>query len=752
MSLTRAPVRQFIRYVLLSAVLFALAGCAQQRIRDQATGAVEAGNHEAAVKILEDGTQIYPDSSLLRSGLIQAKEAVLARRLAEAASLRAAGKLDEAKAAFVKAKAFDVSGSRVASLIQDVERQIRLRDAVQQVKGLLDKGDDAQALVLLTNALKDQPKEPELLALQRKLELKARQGYASKALTALVESHPISLDFRDASLRMVLDVVSRNSGINFIFDKDLRPEHRVTVLLRNVQVEDAIDLIVSTHQLSKKVIDQRTVLIYPNTPEKQREHQEQVIKVFYLSSAEAKGAAAFLKSMLKVKDPFIDDRANMLAIRESAETVQMAERLISLYDSLEPEVLMDVEVIEVSSSRLTQLGIKFPDTFALTPLTAAGSSSGLTLGNVQGINADRIGLSASGLMLYLKREVGDVNVLANPKIRAKNKEKAKIMIGDKIPVITATVSTGGFVSDSVNYVDVGLKLEVEPTVFVDDEVNIKVSLEVSSLGNATKTSSGTQAYQIGTRNASTMLRLRDGETQLLAGLISREDRANASRVPGAGDIPVLGRLFSAQQDDTKRTELVLAITPRIIRNQRYPELTQTEMLVGTEAQPKFRNPGVVNLKSRSAPTGDESANSEGAPEASNLPVLSWKAPSEVKVGDTFELALNLKSGVLLRGTPVQISYPREMFTAVAVSEGTYFSQGGSTTSFTQSIEAELGRVNAGIIRLRDEGTAGNGSVVTIKFTALNSGQGTITLTGFDGVGLTDKQRPQLPVAVQLDVK
>ena len=408
---------------------------------------------------------------------------------------------------------------------------------------------------MIANALKNNPRHAGLLAAQRRIEITLRQAQVAASESVLSEKRPISLDFRDASLRTVLDVVSRNSGINFVLDRDIRPDIQVTIFLRQARLEDALDLIVGTNQLAKKVVDGKTVVIYPNTPEKQREYQEQIVRVFYLASTEAKGAAAFLKAMLRIRDPFVDDRTNMLALRDSQENIQLAERLVALYDTADPEVLLEAEVLEVSSSRLTELGIKYPDHFILTPLPPPGQS-GLTLGNIQNIGPDRIGLTIPSLLVNLKREVGDFTTLANPRIRARNKEKARVLIGDKLPIITTTMATGGFVADSVSYLDVGLKLEVEPTIYPDDEVAIRINLEVSNPGNAVRTSSGTLAYQITTRNATTVLRLRDGETQLLAGLIGKDDRTNSSRVPGLGDIPVLGRLFSTQTDDNKRTELV----------------------------------------------------------------------------------------------------------------------------------------------------------------------------------------------------
>src|SRR5207248_8038568 len=188
------------------------------------------------------------------------------------------------------------------------------------------------------------------------------------------------------------------------------------------------------------------------------------------------------------------------------------------------------------------------------------------------------------IVFNLRQQVGRNNILANPRIRAKNREKARIHIGDKVPVITTTAGATGFVSESLNYLDVGLKIEVEPQVFLEDDVGIKIGLEVSNIGQQTKTASGTVAYTVGTRNTTTTLRLHDGETQVLAGLISDEDRRNSSQVPGLADLPVAGRLFQNRTDTANKTEVVLLITPHVVRNIERPEVRQEEFNSGTEAE------------------------------------------------------------------------------------------------------------------------------------------------------------------------
>jgi general secretion pathway protein D len=188
------------------------------------------------------------------------------------------------------------------------------------------------------------------------------------------------------------------------------------------------------------------------------------------------------------------------------------------------------------------------------------------------------------IALNLRQQAGRTNILANPRIRAKSREKARIHIGDKVPVITTTAGATGFVSESINYLEVGLKLEVEPQVYLDNDVGIKVGLEVSNVGAQTKTSSGTIAYTVGTRNTATTLRLHDGETQILAGLISDEDRRSASQVPGMSKLPVLGRLFKSTDDNVTKTEIVLLMTPRVVRNIERPAARIEQFSSGTDAE------------------------------------------------------------------------------------------------------------------------------------------------------------------------
>jgi general secretion pathway protein D len=730
---------------LLTAV--ALAGCAEQRLHDNSRDLLRQGDYEVAVDALDAGARAYPNNPQLAADAIQARRQALTLLIADADTARKQQRFDDAKAALERARRFDATGQRVEPLLAQLAVERRQFEALAQADELVKAQDLRGASRVIAEALKDNSHQPQLLAAQRRIEQLAHAAQP-RGYVRLKETRPISLDFRDASLRTVLDAVTRNSGVNFVLDKDLRVDSRVTIFLHGASVEDAVDLIVSTNQLARKMIDDQTMLIYPNTPDKQRDYQEQVVRVFYLTSSEAKGAAAFLKSMLKLRDPFVDERSNMLAVRDTPENIELATRLLSLYDTADPEVTLDLEVLEVSTTRLTELGLAFPNSVSFTPLAPSGAS-GLTLGNIKNLTRNDIGVGVGAVTLNLRREVGDTRTLANPSIRVRSKEKAKVMIGDKVPVITTTTGQAGFVSDSVSYLDVGLLLEVEPTVFADDDVAIKMGLEVSSVTGQVKSGNGTLAYQIGTRNASTFLRLHDGETQLLAGLISHDEQTTATRVPGLGDLPVVGRLFSSQLDNGSHSELVLAVTPHIVRNVRRPDSDEAELWIGTESAPRLR--AISNRAAVLAPPPASGPLAGVAPSvpvpiaashtipaqagvpAGPLPTLHLTGPASVKVGDIVRMRIELDSAVGLRGLPLQLSFDKDTLSLLMVEEGGFFSKDGETTSFTQTIQGADGVARAGVLRNSATPASGKGTVYTLQFKAIKPGTATVAVTGVNAI-------------------
>jgi general secretion pathway protein D len=453
--------------------------------------------------------------------------------------------------------------------------------------------------------LTENPQQRDARRLQRAIDEKLVKPVIVSAELKPTTTMPISLDLRDVTVRNVFEVLQKATGITFVFDRDVRTDQRTSIALRNAAVEEAIRLVLLTNQLEQKVVNETTVFVYPNTPQKQREYQELVVKSFYLANADVKQTANMIRTLVKTRDIFIDEKINLLIIKDTPNAIRLAERLIAAHDLAEPEVMLEVEVLEVARNRLLELGIRFPDSLAVSLQGAAGTPGTLTL--PEWLNRDsslvRLSFTDPLFLFSLHQNDGATTVLANPRIRVKNKDKARIHIGDRVPVITTTAAaTGGFVSESVTYLDVGLKLEVEPLISLEDEVGIKVGLEVSNIVREVRpTGSTSLVYQIGTRTAATNLRLRDGETQVLAGLINDDDRHIADKVPGLGDLPVAGRLFKHTTDNQNRTEIVLLITPRLMRTLARPDAGSVEFAAGTEASTGTPRLGAAPLSIPSIP-------------------------------------------------------------------------------------------------------------------------------------------------------
>jgi len=564
-----------------------LAGCATAPSPvEQAREYYSAGRGDEALTVLEQAMRQRPGDQGLRREYFRLRDTLAGQWLAQAEVLRQAGHHDEAQALYARVQAHDPGNPRAQSGLAQIDTDRRHRALVAEAEQLVKAGKAREAQDILRPVLTEYPQHREARRLQRTIDERLLKPAIATVQLRPSIAKPISLDLREVTLRNVFEVLQRASGINFVFDRDVRTDQRTSIALRDATIEEAIRMAMLTNSLENKVLSENTVFVYPNTPQKQREYQELVVKGFYLSNADVKQTANMIRTLVKTRDIFIDEKINLLVLKDTPAAIQLAQRLIAAQDLAEPEVMLEVEVMEVNRNKLLELGIKYPDTLAIGLVGAAGTPGTLTLREWHNRNPDMVQLSFTNpLFLFaLKQQDGVSNTLANPRIRVKNKEKARIHIGDRVPVITTTAAaTGGFVSESVTYLDVGLKLEVEPLISLEDEVNMKVSLEVSNITQTVKSTSGTLTYQLGTRTAATNLRLRDGETQVLAGLISNDERRSADRIPLLGELPIAGRLFSHTLDNNTRTEIVLLITPRLARTLARPDAASVEFAAGTEA-------------------------------------------------------------------------------------------------------------------------------------------------------------------------
>jgi general secretion pathway protein D len=613
-------------------LILALTGCAAERLHRDGLAAIEKGQYESGVALLGQAAQSEPHNMTYRLDLEARREAAIQKLIGLADAARSAHQLDVAAQDYKRVLNIDPNNDRAQHGLASLGGDARHAEVVDQARKDFERKDYDAAEAKLRSVLNESPgfgPAQDLAAA-----INAARGPVTVAPRLKTrDNHKVTLQLRDAPTKMVFEVLSRETSINFILDKDVKGDTKTTIFVQDVPVEQAIDLVLDQNALARQILADNMVLIYPNIAAKQKEYEQQIVRTFYLTNAAPKEVEGMLKTVLGAKTLFIDERTNVLVMRDTPDAVRMAEKLVTSLDVAEPEVMLEVEVLEISRSRLQDLGIQYPTSATLTPSalgSAAGTvaSSGLVLSDLQHQNSHTIGVSALSVTLNAMKQAGLVNTLASPRIRARSKEKAKILIGSKEPVITNSVTPTAagapVVTGSVQYLDVGLTLEVQPTVYLDSDVAIKIALEVSSILKQVATASGTIAYEIGTRNANTLLRLKDGETQILAGLIQESDTRTANTIPGLGDIPILSHLFGTHHTDQEKDEIVLSITPRIIRMQPRPSSDAMEFWYGTET--RTRTVPYSAAPSSSGPASTPAINNSQPP-AGPMPQETPPAPT-----------------------------------------------------------------------------------------------------------------------------
>lgn len=388
----------------------------------------------------------------------------------------------------------------------------------------------------------------------------------------LGSSETVTLSFQRADVRAVYEFLGKAFGLNVLFDEGVK-NTPVTLFADGVTVKQALELLTATSETFFKQIGPNTLLVAEESAQKRAQYDEFVIRTFYLRIIPAKDMAAIIKGVLNPKQMIVSDQLNSIMVRDTEDVIGLVDNIIANNDLRPAELILDVEILEINRSKVEQLGIDYGSRISVNfPQNEASISNALSGGTYT--------LPAVSLQ-YLKQDI-DARTLANPKVRVVHGNAAKIHIGDRIPLRSSTIQdVTGQVRTTYEYRDVGIRLAVEPHVHLDNSVSVKLGLEVSSLGQ----NLGTQAepaFSIGTRNAETQMLLRDGETAVLGGLIRDEDRNSTTRLPGIGSIPLVGRLFRVDDKSAGTTDVLLTITPQIVRAWELPERDAREIYSGTE--------------------------------------------------------------------------------------------------------------------------------------------------------------------------
>jgi tetratricopeptide (TPR) repeat protein len=430
------------RLLALALAALLVAGCAtppavsgNRGLFDEGRALVESGRVEQGLERVQAASKQEPNNSEYRSYYFRQRDAAVQRYLVLGDGLRAANRFDEAEAAYKQALALDTTNARATAAIDALQADRRHRALLVEAEDFMKGGKPEQAQAKVREVLVENATHRDAQALQRRLEERSIKAAAAMPELAAALKKPVTLEFRNAPLRSVFEIISKNSGLNFVFDREVQPDLRTTVFVKNTSIEDVIKFVLVTSQLERKVLNENTILIYPNTPNKVRDYRDTVVKTFYLANADAKQTANMIKSVVKTRDMYVDEKLNLLVMRDTPEAVRMAERLVANQDLGEPEVMLEVEVLEVGTTLLEQLGVQWPSQISAGIVGAAGIPGTITGTEAKNFNSGLVRLMFGDplIAINLKKQDGRTNVLANPRIRVKNREKARVHIGDKVP-------------------------------------------------------------------------------------------------------------------------------------------------------------------------------------------------------------------------------------------------------------------------------------------------------------------------------
>ncbi|UCD32215.1 MAG: SPOR domain-containing protein [Desulfobacterales bacterium] len=448
-------------------------------------------------------------------------------------------------------------------------------------------------------------------ALKRALELNPENEKAKAALSYfkkederlakyrvdLKTDAPVSFKFKKTPIFNVFEVLSRLSGINFIFDKEII-ETKVTMFMTDISFDQFIEVLLSTNKLASKLVDEKTMLIYPDTPAKAKEYQDLQIRTFYLDNLQAEKAVRILSKVLKSKDIIANKDNNSVVIRGSKDVVEIASRIIKANDGLPAEVLLHVEILEVRRTTEEQLGLTVDPTSVTLGLGEESSLLGdnpsfdtsASIEALDHISRKNVILSLPTATLNFLKQDGDTKILAKPQLRVKNNEKAIIHVGERIPLRTnRRTEEGGAVTFDFQYFDVGVKLDVVPTISRYGEISLKMTLEISQLGENLGTPDDPQ-FAILTRKAQSVLSVPDGELVFIGGLIQDTESETVRKFPFLGEVPILGRLFSNFDTINRDSDVIMTIIPVIIREHEPIGADITNIWSGNERNPSLGEP------------------------------------------------------------------------------------------------------------------------------------------------------------------
>jgi len=579
------------RIIILSILLAIATGCAinnktfgtRNIAFDEGQKLITEGKFESGLQKLEEAAREEPENAEIRTVLRRSRDQINDQLLIDADNARFSGDLNKAEQNYQRVLNLAPFNERAKSGLVALELERRHIASIDTAKELLARDDVTGAEALINAVLQENTAQSHARQLRSEINSRLVRTEVTELTLETAFKTPLTIEFKETDLKSAFEIMARTAGINFVFDKDIRQETKVSIFVRNNTIEDVLKLILMTNQLTYKVLNSNSVLIYPNTPAKQKDYQELVVRSFHVAHTDVKQMVAMIRGIVKAKDIYVNEQLNLFIMRDTLETVRLVERLLTLNDMAEPEVVLDVTVLEIDRNNDFLLGPNMPNQVTFSAVPGATGALPLDQFTFDGLKSFTM---QSQVVIDFKQSLSNADVLANPRIRVSNREKAKIHIGSKEPFFSANVQPGinSIVTSTPTFIDLGIKLDVEPRIGLNDDVTMKITLEVSTKTGDATGPGGATAPIVGTRNAETILTLKSGDTQVLAGLIDNRETKLVGGIAGLINIPGLDRLLSNQNIKRKKTEIVLLITPRIVRNIPKPINLENEYHFGTASE------------------------------------------------------------------------------------------------------------------------------------------------------------------------
>jgi general secretion pathway protein D len=722
-----------------------LAGCAGQKAFHAGDKYLQQGEYDLAMEQYALAVAAEPERHEYRMKWLDARSRSAVWHYERAQQFSRDGNLALAAAEYRQAAQLDGSLTVAVQRLKEIQDRIQADQLITEAEEFFKKGRYSQARSNLDQALRLVSPDPRAEQLMQQVQL-AGQTIMDGYELELTSREPLNLQFANINLQQAFAVLSQLSGIHFILDDEISPRP-VTLLLKKASFAQVLDLMLKLNGLGKRVLNSQTILVYPKTQEKEIQYEDRIIQVFYLSNIEAKNAVNMLRTMLQARKIYVHEELNAIVLRDKPETVELARQILEAADRNDSEVVFDLELVEVSHRDVLNLGPRL-STYSIsaglgqTTVDSQGNIVGRLVSDVltAGGTTDTLVSSFSSLESFytlptatfdFAKTLTDSEILANPKIRVKNRQKAKVHIGTREPIVTTNISTttGDVTSTNVQYIDVGVKLDVEPSIQLDDTVVTTLSLEVSNILERETIAGGGFALRISTTNAASSLILKDGERTIIGGLIRDDLASTRNTLPFLGSIPIIGQLFTGRNNVKEKREILLSITPHIARNIDLPRSDVGTIWSGSEEDlapgsrfPSFAVDDAVNDYSSDVTAGLEATAVMPESDGGTPIELSIGGPEEIIEGQSFFLQISAAGVQDMVKARLALRYSASLVQFVGVRPGSLLGRAVEDSLASVLPSETLDTVITEVRRSEGgSGVSGDGPVAVFEFKATGRG-------------------------------